>query len=185
MRRVLEIGCLPTDTDQERVTKEVFVVIAVGVGLAGVVWWLMYTALGKSLSGLIPLVITVAMVAVFARFLATKRLGNLAVPTLALGILLPILLQLSLGGYVHGSSVVMWAFMAPLFSLLLRPARETSIWLGAFFADLVVAALLDSTVMRAVTPQRPVRRSGRVHDPLRPGIAGRDSRCAQPGLLSL
>lgn len=152
MRQVLQIGCLPTDSDQERVTKEVFVVTGLGVFAAGVIWWLMYTALGKPASGLIPLVVSVAMVPAFGRFLATKRLGAVSTPMLGLGIVLPLALQLSLGGFVHGSSVVMWAFMAPLFSLLLRPAAETWIWLAAFFADLVVAALLDSTVMHAVTP---------------------------------
>ena len=152
LRRVLEIGCLPTDSDQERVAKEVFVVTGLGAGLAGVVWAVMYAALGKPLSSLIPLVITVVLVAIFARFVETKRLGLLPVPFLALGILLPLLLQLSLGGYVHGSAVVMWAFMAPLFSLLLRPARETAIWLAAFVGDLVLAALLDGSVAVRVQP---------------------------------
>jgi len=152
LRRVLEVGCLPTDSDQERVTKEVFVVISAGAGLAGVVWAAMYAALGKPLSGLIPLVITVVLGATFARFVRTKRLGLLAMPPLAFGIILPLLLQLSLGGYVHGSAVVMWAFMAPLFALLLRPARETGIWFGAFVGVLVVAALLDPTVATKVRP---------------------------------
>src|SRR5919108_431255 len=138
---------LPTDSDQDRVTKEVFVIISFGVSLAGVVWALMYLALGKPWSALVPLCITIATVPTLARFAATKRLGLLPVPMLGLGILLPLLLQLSLGGYLHGSAVVMWAFMAPLFSLLLRPARETWIWLFAFLADLAVAAILDATVM--------------------------------------
>jgi len=152
LRRILEIGCLPTDSDQEKVTKEVFVVVGVGAAVAGVVWALMYAALGKPLSSLIPLAISIAVVPIFARFLATKRLGLLPIPFLGLGILLPLLLQLSLGGYVQGSAVVMWAFMAPLFSLLLRPARETWIWLGAFFGALVLAALLDATSMSWVRP---------------------------------
>jgi len=152
LRRVLEIGCLPTDSDQERVTKEVLVVIGLGAAIAGVVWAAMYAALGKPLSGLIPLVITVVVVAIFARFVETKKLGLLPVPFLGFGILLPLLLQLSLGGYVHGSAVVMWAFMAPLFSLLLRPARETAIWLAIFFGDLALAALLDSSVALKVQP---------------------------------
>jgi len=59
---------------------------------------------------------TVHCCIIFAGFVATKRLGLLPIPFLGLGILLPLLLQLSLGGYVHGSAVVMWAFMAPLFS---------------------------------------------------------------------
>jgi len=152
LRQVLETGCLPTDSDQERVTKEVFVVIGLGATLAGVFWAVMYVALGKPLSGLIPLVISVVVVAIFARFVQTKRLGLLPVPFLGFGILLPLLLQLSLGGYVRGSAVVMWAFMAPLFSLLLRPARETAIWLAIFVGDLVLAALLAASVAQKVQP---------------------------------
>jgi adenylate cyclase len=152
MRRILELGCRPTDSDQEKVTKEVFVVMNLGGGLAGGLWAIMYTALGKPVSGLIPLVQTVVVVIVLARFVRTKRLGMLPVPFLGSGILLPLLLQLSLGGYVHGSAVVMWAFMAPLFSLLIRPARETAIWLAAFVGDLVVAAVLDESVAQNVRP---------------------------------
>jgi class 3 adenylate cyclase len=152
LRRVLEIGCLPSDSDRERVTKEVFVVIGLGAALAGVAWAVMYAALGKPLSGLIPLVISVVVAAVFARFVRTKRLGLLPLPLLAFGIILPLLLQLSLGGYVHGSAVVMWAFTAPLFSLLLRPARETAIWLAAFVAVLAIAGLLDASASAMVQP---------------------------------
>src|SRR5260370_30403498 len=152
LRRVLEVGCLPTDSDQEKVRKEVFVVMNLGGALAGVLWAVMYTALGKPASGLIPLVQSVVVAAVLARFVETERLGLLRVPLLGWGIVLPLLLQLSLGGYVHGSAVVMWAFMAPLFSLLIRPSRETAIWLAAFVADLVLAALLDASVAQKVQP---------------------------------
>jgi adenylate cyclase len=47
---------------------------------------------------------------------------------------------------------VVWGFAAPLGALLLRPARETAIWLFAFFADLLIAALLDGTVAQQVRP---------------------------------
>ena len=153
LRRVLELGCRPTDSDQETVTKEVFVVIGLGAAMAGVIWALMYSALGKPFSSLIPLTITVAVGLAFSRFLITKRLGLLPYPILGLGILLPLLLQLSLGGFVHGSAVVMWAFMAPLFSLLLqRPVRETWVWLLLFFGALVLAIFGDGIAAHLVTP---------------------------------
>ena len=153
LRRVLELGCWPTDSDQEKVTKEVFVVIGLGAAVAGVVWALMYAALGKPLSSLIPLTISVAVGLVFARFLVTRRLGLLPYPILGLGILLPLLLQLSLGGFVHGSAVVMWAFMAPLFSQLLqRPARETWVWLLLFFGALALAMFVDGIAAHLMTP---------------------------------
>src|SRR6266705_973780 len=103
-----------------------------GGALAGVRWAVRYAALGRPWSGLIPLVQSVVVAAVLARFVVTTRLGLLPVPFMGNGILLPLWLQLSLGGYVHGSAVVMWAFMAPLFSLLLRPATETAICLAPF-----------------------------------------------------
>ena len=146
------MGCLPNDSDQEKLTKRVFVVIGLGAAAAGVIWAVMYAALGKPLSGLIPLIITVAIAASFARFAARKRLGLIPIPVLALGLLLPFLLQLSLGGFVQGSSVVMWAFMAPLFALLLRSELETRIWFAAFLVDLVLAALLNSSVANSVHP---------------------------------
>src|SRR5262245_14122727 len=150
LRRILQLGCQPADSDRERVAKEVFVIICLGAGAAGAIWAVLYAALGKPLSGVIPLVISLAAVPVFARFVSTKKLDNLPVPILGLGILLPLLLQLSLGGYVRGSAVVMWAFMAPVFSLLLRPDRETRLWFALFVGDLIVAALLDTTVANAV-----------------------------------
>src|SRR5713101_2460442 len=106
LRRILEIGCMPTDSDWEKVTKEVFVVVGLGGAVAGVLWALMYAALAKPLSASIPLTISIAVVPILARFVATKRLGLLPIPFLGLGILLPLLLQLSLGGYVYGSAVV-------------------------------------------------------------------------------
>ena len=156
MRRALEIGCLPSDSDEQRLTKEVFVIVCLGATAAGAVWAAMYLSLGRPVSAVIPLAISLATVPIFIRFVITKRLGLLPIPFLALGILLPLLLQLSLGGYLYGSAVVMWAFMSPLFSLLLRPARETSIWLGAFFTDLILAAILNQTTMNAVKPLAPV-----------------------------
>jgi len=149
---LLAIGSRLTDSDQERVAKEVFVVIGLGSAVAGVGWAVMYAALGKPLSGLIPLVVSIAVGGVFVRFVSTKRLGMLPVPVLGLGIVLPILLQLSLGGFVYASAVVVWAFAAPLGALLLRPTRETAVWLALFFADLLVAALLDGAVSKQVSP---------------------------------
>src|SRR5438034_7390279 len=118
VRRLLEIGCQSTDTDQERLAKEVFVVIGLGAGVAGLAWAVMYAALGRPLAGLIPLVVSVTVSAGFVRFVITKRLGMLALPVLGLMVILPLSLQLSLGGFVYGSAVVVWAFAAPLGSLL-------------------------------------------------------------------
>src|SRR5207249_10085679 len=102
LRGILAIGCQPIDSDQERVAKEVFVVIGLGAGVAGLAWAVMYAALGRPLAGLIPLVVSVAVSAGFVRFVITKRLGMLALPVLGLMVILPLSLQLSLGGFVYG-----------------------------------------------------------------------------------
>ena len=49
-------------------------------------------------------------------------------------LLLPPLLQLSLGGFLKGSAVTVWAFAAPMLALLYRRANEAWPWFVGFVA---------------------------------------------------
>jgi len=58
-------------------------------------------------------------------------------------LLLPALLQASLGGFVASSGVVLWAIFIPLAALALLGIRRSLPWLAALFLELAVLALLD------------------------------------------
>jgi hypothetical protein len=63
-------------------------------------------------------------------------------------LVLPALLQASLGGFVASSAMICGRFFPPLAVLALQGLRRSVIWFVAFFAELVVLALLDPRLCR-------------------------------------
>jgi guanylate cyclase len=70
-------------------------------------------------------------------------------------LVLPALLQASLGGFVASSGMILWAIFIPLAALALLGIRRSLPWLAAFFVELAVLALLDPVLSRdpAALPQ--------------------------------
>jgi guanylate cyclase len=137
------IGALPTDTPDEALRKEVLVLSASLITALAIVWVITYWALGLHVSATIPLcyqVVSVINISVFAR---TKRYRFFRLSELALSLLLPFILQLSLGGFVPSSGVILWSFTAPLGALLFYGRREALPWLIAFALTVGLAAALD------------------------------------------
>jgi len=58
-------------------------------------------------------------------------------------LVLPALLQASLGGFVASSAMILWATFTPLAALALQGLRRSVVWFVAFFVELVVLGLLD------------------------------------------
>ncbi|MGH2793746.1 MAG: adenylate/guanylate cyclase domain-containing protein [Actinomycetota bacterium] len=139
----MEIGADASDTTDEALRKQTLVLSAGVITGLSVVWVVSYWALGLPLSAAIPFayqVISVINLAVFAR---TRRYRFFRASELALSILLPFALQLSLGGFVPSSGVILWSFTAPLGALLFAGRREALRWFVAFLAVVAVAGILD------------------------------------------
>jgi guanylate cyclase len=141
--RLATIGALPTDTPDEALRKETLVLAASLITTLAVVWVVTYWTLGLYLSAAIPFsyqVVSVINLIVFAR---TKRYRFFRVSALGLSLVLPLLLQLSLGGFVPSSGVVLWSFTAPLGALLFSGRREAVRWFAAFLVVIALAGALD------------------------------------------
>jgi guanylate cyclase len=102
-----------------------------------------YWALGLHLSAAIPFAYQIASVISLVVFATTKRYLLFRRSQLSFGLVLPFLLQLSLGGFVSSSGVVLWSFMAPLGALLFSGRRSGTRWFVAFLAVIVASAVLD------------------------------------------
>ena len=143
LARVTTIGVLPTDSRDEALRKETLVLAATVITTLAIVWVVTYLALGLYLAASIPFayqVVSVVNLVVFAR---TKRYRFFRTAELVLSLLLPLFLQLSLGGFVPSSGVVLWSFTAPLGALLFSGRREASRWFVGFLAVAVLAGVLD------------------------------------------
>jgi adenylate cyclase len=139
-------GSLPLDNPEERLRKSALVLSSLLITALSFIWFGTYAALGLWLSALIPLAYQVASLVGLAFFARTKHYGAYRASQVAMFLLLPFLLQWSLGGFVDSGAVALWAFVAPLGALVFYGPRQAIAWFGAFLALVALSAAIDSVL---------------------------------------
>jgi class 3 adenylate cyclase len=152
LRRLLEsvafLGVVATDPDEVRVRKVSLTLAAVTVTLLAVVWVGTYLALGLPVSAAIPFAYQVVSIISLAWFWRTKDYLLFRASQLILIILLPFLLQWSLGGYVASSAVSLWGLVGALGALFFFSPRQAIPWFVAFIGLTVASGLAEPVVAR-------------------------------------
>ena len=143
LTRLATIGGLPHDPPDEALRKQTLVLSASTITALAVVWVVTYWSLGLYVSAAIPFAYQVVSIINLAIFAKTKRYRFFRRCELGLSLLLPLFLQLSLGGFVRSSGVILWSFTAPLGALLFAGRRAAVAWFGAFLATVAAAVALD------------------------------------------
>lgn len=138
-----QIGADPGDSDDVRVQKTILVFCALPFVLAGFAWGLMYYLFGEPLAAAIPA--GYGLFSIFSIVLLgltrSYRLFRFAQLTLIL--LLPTMLMWTLGGFVTGSAVILWALICPMGAVIFDRRRNALIWFAAFLALIVLSGLLQ------------------------------------------
>ena len=140
---------METDDRDEALRKQVLILSTATITALAVIWVITYSSLGLYLAASIPFVYQIFTVVNLVILARTHRYRFFRACALALNLLLSFLLQLSLGGFVHSSGVILWAFTAPLGAMLFSTRRSAIGWFGGFVAILVAAGALDPFVGNA------------------------------------
>jgi guanylate cyclase len=141
--RLSDLGARAEQGHDERVRSGTLIFASLVIAVVSFVWVVTYFAYGYPLSAAIPLayqLLTAVGLAVLAR---TRRFDIFRTTQFVAFLVLPALLQVSLGGFVASSGMVLWAVFTPLAALALLGLRRSVGWLLAFFALLIALALLD------------------------------------------
>lgn len=152
LTKIVERGFLPGDDPDTRLRKIALTLVPLIIAPLAVVWGSIYLLLGHALSGAIPMSYAAISVFSLAYFFHTKRMVFLRYSQLLLVLLLPFLLMWSLGGFAAGSMVMIWAIFAPIAALILLDKRSALGWFIAYFALIVLSALIDSFVAEMFAP---------------------------------
>ncbi len=139
----MEVGVLPSDSDELRVRKAVLVLSTALMAGLSCVWVATYAALGLWVSAAIPFTYQLASAAGILTFARTKRYLRFRESQLGMSLLLPFALQWSLGGFENSSAVSLWAFTSPLGALLFVGARQAIPWFAAFVGLVAFSAAID------------------------------------------
>ena len=131
-RGAVDLAAKPGGREDDRLASGLFLLVTASGAVAGLLWAIGYALLGRPLSGAVPGAFALLAALVVIRLMRSRELGRLRELMLLLILLLPAVLQASLGGYVKGSAVIMWSFFAPLSALVFFGPRAGWAWLAGF-----------------------------------------------------
>ncbi len=116
------------------------------VTVLAVIWVVTYLALGLPVSAAIPFTYQLVSIASLAAFARRKDYRFFRFSQLVLIIVLPFLLQWSLGGYVASSAVSLWGLVGAFGALFFYGARDAIPWFVAFTVLTVLSGLAEPFV---------------------------------------
>src|SRR6266498_3216674 len=140
---IAQIGSDPNDDDDIRLQKSLLVVSAIAFIFAGAAWGIMYIVFNEPLAGAIPLSYSIISLFSTIHFGRTRQYQSFRFSQLTLILLLPFFLMLALGGFVNGSSVVLWSLISPLGAMLFDEPRRAPRWFLAFASLVALSGVLQ------------------------------------------
>ena len=150
VKRLASIGGDPADSDDERLLKASLVLTVSLIVVLAVIWVVTYSTLGLYRSAAIPFTYQLISIASLAGLARTKRFEFFRVSQLWLMLLLPVLLQWSLGGFGVSGGVILWALISPLAALVFATRPLT--WFIGYLLLIGGSGLIESSLTRAAIP---------------------------------
>ncbi|MGB5643471.1 MAG: ATP-binding protein [Gammaproteobacteria bacterium] len=152
LARIIESGYLPEDNTETRRKKAALVIVPLIIAPAAFIWGLIYFYLEHPLSGSIPMSYSIISVLSLVYHFNTKRTKFLEWSQLVLVLLLPFLLMWSLGGFFHGSTVMIWALFAPIAASIFMDRKNAFLWFAAYFLLLLFSGVIQNNLAATITP---------------------------------
>jgi len=143
IRTFVEWGHHPEDSEEVKLKKSSLLVVSGPFAIAGLVWGILYFSNDLIIPGSIPFSYGILSISNIIVFGFTKRYRFFRNSQLFLILILPFLLQVSLGGFVPSSAVIYWSIIAPAGAMFFDSIRRSVYWFGAYLLLVVVAYLIN------------------------------------------
>jgi adenylate cyclase len=143
---LLKIGASFDDAQDIRLQKSLLVYGSILFIAAGALWGIVYLVLHQTRAAIIPLAYAMVSLLSVIHFALTHQYHFFRASQLVLILLLPFVLMAALGGFIDSSAVILWSFFSPLGALLFAEYKQSSRWLIAYLALLVLSGLIQPLV---------------------------------------
>jgi adenylate cyclase len=150
LRRLVDIGTEPGDDPELRLRKRMLVMVTVISTTAIVLAVAATLAVGDPRSALPPALYLTGSLLGLAHLATSKRVEVLLYSQLTMFLLLPVLMQWLLGGFVGSAVAVLYALQAAIVAMMLVPPRQARWWFVGFVAAVVLCGLMDSWLVETV-----------------------------------
>lgn len=148
--RLADVGIHEEDSEQERLKKAALTLVVVLIAVLSVVWVGTYALLGLYVSMGIPFayqIVAIVSLTLLSRGGDFDRFVRLH---FVLWLTLPPLLQVSLGGFVASSGVILWALVAALGALIFT--RHPIRWFVAYTLVVILSGIAEPLLDPAPIP---------------------------------
>ena len=142
------IGADPSDPPEVALQKRALVLASVGEATLSTIWVVSYWAMDLPVSALIPFFYQLVTAANIIRFARTRSYSAFRNCEYTLSLLLPFALQLSLGGFLPSSGVILWSFTSPVAALMVSGRKTAVRCFIAFLAVIAIAGALDPFLVK-------------------------------------
>jgi signal transduction histidine kinase len=136
----------PGESEETRRRQVQLIFASILVVPAGLIWGALYFVFGEPKVVAIPVAYSVLTFLDLLVLLRLRRYELFRRSQQFLILLLPIVLQLALGGIVGSGMVIFWSFLAVLLGLLFGSEREALAWFAAYVLAIVGTALMQPSL---------------------------------------
>jgi adenylate cyclase len=146
--RLASLGSRPGATPEELLRSRSLVLATILIITLAFVWVVTYASFGLWVPAAIPLgyqLVSLIGLTVFAR---SRRFELFRSIELGMMLVLPFLLQWTLGGFFASSGVALWALIAPLGALVVAGVRDAARWFAAYLALILASWVIDPALAR-------------------------------------
>lgn len=142
--------------------KQALLVFSIGCSIAGLGWAGIYIITGHYESAVFPAVfsLVLGMALIVYRVFHTFKL--LLYSQLVMILLIPTVLQWSLGGFAASGFVILWGLSAPVGALILTRFRHSVLWILAFLSAVALSVAFDHTFYARANELHPVGENTRL-----------------------
>ncbi len=152
LQRLRHAGIEPADSDDLKVRKSVLV-FAMGLMTAAPMCWLaLYWFMGQQLSATLPLAYQLISVGTFLVYVWTRNFAFFQYAQLCLFLFFPFIVQLSIGGFISASGVVLCGILAPVVAVPVLGARASLPWFIGLIALLAISGYVDFELAGPLKP---------------------------------
>jgi signal transduction histidine kinase len=144
--QIVSTGIQQNDDESVRLQKKTFTSISVMISFLAIGWGSYYVFLDEPLAGSIPLFYSLFSFISLGVLGKTHNFLFFRFSQLLLILICPFLLMMTLGGFINGSTVILWALFAPLGALVSCQPHQAINWFVAYVALVIISGLAHSYV---------------------------------------
>lgn len=140
---MVKIGADPSDSEETQLQKLLLVIGALLIITATAIWGIVYILFQEPVAAAISFFYsTITLISIFIFNFNRKHRWFLS-SQLVLGLFLPTIQMLVLGGFMHSSAVNLWSMIIPLGAMLLYGTKRAIKWWLAFLLVLLLGGFLQ------------------------------------------